>query len=90
MKQTIKDEKLKDKISEDDRKKVQDKCTEPLVWLDANQTADQAEFEQHQKEVECVCNPIVTKLYASGRSSGRHAWSRPWWTVRRWSYHRGS
>ncbi|KAH7729298.1 heat shock protein 70 [Aphelenchoides avenae] len=65
MKQTIEDEKLKDKISEDDRKKVQDKCTETLAWLDANQTAEKEEFEHHQKELEGVCNPIVTKLYAS-------------------------
>jgi len=31
---------LKDKISEDDKKKVLDKCQETLSWLDANQTAD--------------------------------------------------
>jgi heat shock protein 1/8 len=65
MKQTIEDEKIKDKISEEDRKKVEDKCSETLAWLDANQTAEKDEFEHHQKELEGVCNPIVTKLYAS-------------------------
>merc|ERR1712158_311048 len=41
MKTTIEDEKVKDKISEDDMKKINDK----------------------QKEIEAVCNPIITKLY---------------------------
>ena len=38
---------LKDKISEDDKKKVLDKCQETLSWLDANQTTEKDEFEHH-------------------------------------------
>lgn len=41
------------------------KCTETLSWLDSNQTADKEEFEHHQKELEGICNPIISKLYAS-------------------------
>jgi len=37
MKQTIEDDKLKDKISEDDRKAVLDKCNEVIQWIDGNQ-----------------------------------------------------
>jgi len=70
IKQTMEDEKLKDKISEDDRKKVMEKCTEILAWLDANQMAEKDEFEHHQKELEQVCNPIMTKLYASAGGEG--------------------
>merc|ERR1712048_390221 len=66
MKTTIEDEKLKDKISEDDRKKINDKCDEAIKWLDANQLAEVEEFSDKQKEVEGVCNPIITKLYQTG------------------------
>merc|ERR1712203_1174213 len=66
MKTTIGDEKLKDKISEDDRKKINDKCDEAIKWLDANQLAEVEEFSDKQKEVEGVCNPIITKLYQAG------------------------
>merc|ERR1712241_1305006 len=66
MKTTIEDEKLKDKISEDDRKKINDKCDEAIKWLDANQLAEAEEFSDKQKEVEGVCNPIITKLYQAG------------------------
>merc|ERR1712099_194042 len=62
MKTTIEDEKMKDKISDDDRKAINDKCDEAIKWLDANQLAEVEEFNEKQKEVESVCNPIITKL----------------------------
>lgn len=37
MKSTLEDEKLKDKISEEDRKKILTKCEEVISWLDGNQ-----------------------------------------------------
>ena len=37
MKSTVEDEKLKDKISEDDKKTIMDKCNEVIAWLDGNQ-----------------------------------------------------
>merc|ERR1719355_569105 len=71
MKSTLDDEKLKDKISDDDRKTINDKCDETIKWLDANQTAEVDEFKDKQKEVEAVCNPIITKLYqAAGGAPG--------------------
>merc|ERR1719334_191367 len=72
MKITIEDEKVKDKISEDDRKAINDKCDEAIKWLDANQLAEVEEFNEKQKEVEGVCNPVITKLYqgAGGMPGG--------------------
>merc|ERR1711876_112267 len=66
MKTTLDDEKVKDKISEDDMKTITDKCDEAIKWLDANQLAEVEEFSDKQKEVEGVCNPIITKLYQAG------------------------
>jgi len=66
MKTTLDDEKIKDKISEDDMKTITDKCDEAIKWLDANQLAEIDEFKDKQKEVEGVCNPIITKLYQAG------------------------
>merc|ERR1711909_186691 len=40
MKTTLDDEKVKDKISEDDMKTITDKCGEAIKWLDANQLAE--------------------------------------------------
>jgi len=65
MKSTVEDEKVKDKIPETDRKTVMDKCNDVIRWLDANQLAEKEEFEDKQKELEKVCNPIITKMYAA-------------------------
>merc|ERR1711944_42949 len=70
MKTTIEDEKMADKISEDDKKKITDKCDDAIKWLDANQLAEVEEFQEKQKEVEAVCNPIIAKLYQSAGGAG--------------------
>merc|ERR1712107_749246 len=70
MKTTIEDEKMADKISEDDKKKITDKCDDAIKWLDANQLAEVEEFQEKQKEVEAVRNPIITKLYQSAGGAG--------------------
>lgn len=66
---------IKDKISTDDRKKIQEKCDEVIKWLDRNQTAEKDEFEHMQKELESVCTPIITKLYqGAGGMPGGMGW----------------
>ena len=70
MKSTVEDEKLKDKISETDRKTITDKCDDAIKWLDANQLADKEEYEHKQKELEAVCSPVITKLYQAGGAPG--------------------
>ncbi|XP_068250015.1 heat shock 70 kDa protein cognate 4 [Palaemon carinicauda] len=65
MKSTVEDEKFKDKIPESDRQSIITKCNETIQWLDSNQLAEKDEYEHRQKEVEQVCNPIITKMYAA-------------------------
>eukprot|EP00049_Salpingoeca_infusionum_P002161 m.54477 g.54477 ORF g.54477 m.54477 type:complete len:648 (+) comp11421_c0_seq1:476-2419(+) len=64
MKSTVEGDDLKDKISEEDKKTITEKCDEVISWLDTNQNAEKEEFEHQQKELEGVCNPIITKLYS--------------------------
>merc|ERR1712047_1422 len=63
MKSTLEDKNISEKIPQDDKNKILDKCNEAISWLDNNQTAEVDEFKDKQKEVESVCNPIITKLY---------------------------
>eukprot|EP00066_Takifugu_rubripes_P029974 XP_011619240.1 PREDICTED: heat shock 70 kDa protein-like [Takifugu rubripes] len=70
MKSTVQDDNLKDKISEEDKKKVVDKCEETVSWLENNQLADKEEYQHQQKELEKVCNPIISKLYQGGMPGG--------------------
>ncbi len=70
LKSMAEDSNYKDKINEDDRTTIKTKCDEAIKWLDSNQLAEKEEFEHKQKELEEVCRPIVTKLYAQGGGAG--------------------
>ncbi|XP_047137125.1 heat shock 70 kDa protein-like [Hydra vulgaris] len=70
MKQTVEDDKVKDKISEEDKKTILQKCNETVEWVDRNHSAEKEEFEHKQKELEKVCAPIITKLYQAGGAPG--------------------
>merc|ERR1712137_875174 len=63
MKQATEDAKVADKLSEVDNAAVRDAVDKVTAWLDGNQTAEKEEFEHHQKELEAICNPIISKLY---------------------------
>merc|ERR1712209_14451 len=63
MKQTVEDDKVKDKISADEVKTICDACDEAIKWLDNNQAAEKDEFQHQKKELEKVCTPIITKMY---------------------------
>nr|XP_020468828.1 heat shock 70 kDa protein 1-like [Monopterus albus] len=70
VKSSVQDEKLRDKMSEEDRKKVIEKCDEAIMWLENNQLAEKEEYQHKLKELENVCNPIISKLYQGGMPTG--------------------
>ena len=64
MKNTVSDsDKLGDKLEESDKSTIQDAVKEVLEWLDENQEADTEESEEKLKEIEGICNPIVSQAY---------------------------
>merc|ERR1712209_66361 len=70
MKSTMEDENLKAKISEEEKKTINSKCDDALKWLESNQLGEVDEFQDKQKELEVVCNPIISKLYQQGGAPG--------------------
>merc|ERR1719407_276107 len=64
MKNTVTDEKkLGAKISEEDKEAVMNAVEEGIKWVDASVDADEEAFKTKQKDIEGVCNPIISKLY---------------------------
>nr|APD30498.1 heat shock 70kDa protein 1a [Lateolabrax maculatus] len=70
VKSSVQDEKLKGKISEEEQKKLIEKCDQTIAWLENNQLADKEEYQHQQKELEKVCNPVISKLYQGGMPAG--------------------
>jgi len=59
---SVNDEKLAGKISEEDKTKILDAVSTTTSWLDSNQNAEKEEFEAKQKELEGICLPILQNL----------------------------
>merc|ERR1740121_2892519 len=82
MRNTIKDDKVADKIDAADKETIEKAVEEAISWVDANQLAEVDEFEHRLKELEGVCNPIVSKMYAAGGGAPRVRAACPTWAAR--------
>jgi heat shock protein 5 len=64
MRNTIEDkEKLAEKIEEDDKSKIKDALTEAQDWLNSHDDAEKDDYESHLKDLQSVCDPIISKVY---------------------------
>merc|ERR1711975_32804 len=66
------EDKFKDALSAEDKSAIESKIDETTAWLETAEHAEKEEFESMQKDLEAVCNPIVTKMYqaAGGAPEG--------------------
>lgn len=62
---SIHDENIEKKLSEDEKRKVSDAVVATTTWLDTNQHAEKEEFEEKQRELEGVVTPILSHLSSS-------------------------
>ncbi|KAJ6341180.1 hypothetical protein OIU78_009369 [Salix suchowensis] len=63
MRNTVRDEKVGGKLDPADKQKIEKEIEETIDWLDRNQLAEVDEFEDRLKELEGLCNPIISKMY---------------------------
>lgn len=70
MRNTIKDEKLAQKLSQEDKQKIEKAIDETIEWIEGNQLAEVDEFEYKLKELEGICNPIISNMYQAGAGAG--------------------
>merc|ERR1719476_590609 len=72
MKNTLDDDEkgVADKLSADDKEEIENTINEALDWLDENPEADKDEYDEKQKEVEAIANPIMRNVYQGGGAGG--------------------
>merc|ERR1711933_429163 len=70
MRNTLQEEKLKEKFEAGDKEKIEAAVQETLDWLDKNQLAEKDDVEGKQKELEGVVNPIMMKVYQAAGGAG--------------------
>ncbi|XP_063833496.1 heat shock protein 68-like [Ostrinia nubilalis] len=59
-----------DKLSEQDKDVGRRTCEETLRWLDNNALAEADEYEHRLKEVQGVCQPLMTKMHGGQGGQG--------------------
>ncbi|KAG0590148.1 hypothetical protein M758_1G074300 [Ceratodon purpureus] len=70
LRNTIKDEKIAGQLSSEDKQNIEHAVNETISWLDNNQLAEVEEFEHKQKELENICNPIISRMYQGAGGAG--------------------
>jgi heat shock protein 1/8 len=70
LKNTLSDAKVDEKLDADDKEKLKAAIDSTVSWLDESQQATKEEYEEHQKELESVANPIMMKFYGSEGGAG--------------------
>jgi len=72
MRQTMNEEKLKDKFTEDERTKLNKEADDALKWMNDNPAATKDEIDAKYKALEAIFNPIMMRVYqASGGMPGQ-------------------
>jgi len=68
LKNTLEDDEkgLADKLSPEDKKELQDMIDETLDWMEENPEAEKEDYDDKQKEIENISNPIMRQMYAGG------------------------
>ncbi|KAH8600288.1 heat shock protein 70 family [Bisporella sp. PMI_857] len=63
LKNTLSDSKVDEKLDASDKETLKAEIDKTVAWLDESQQATKEEYEEHQKELEAVANPIMMKFY---------------------------
>ncbi|MCE3215148.1 heat shock [Datura stramonium] len=60
MRNTVRDETISGKLDPYDKQKIEKTVDKTIDWLDRNQLAEVEEFEDKLKELDNLCNPIIS------------------------------
>ncbi len=64
VKNTLRDEKFKDKFKPEEKTKLDKEVEELTKWFETNPDADASAYEEKQKKLEDAYNPIMQRLYS--------------------------
>lgn len=70
LRNTLADPKVDEKLDASDKETLKAEIDKIVAWLDESQQATREEYEEHQKELEGVANPIMMKFYGAGGAPG--------------------
>jgi len=63
LRNSLNEETIKAKLTDEDRSKLQNKIDEMISWLNSNPNPSKEDAENKRKEVESIAMPIMSKIY---------------------------
>ncbi|KAJ1286572.1 hypothetical protein BS78_03G363100 [Paspalum vaginatum] len=70
LKSAVDGSKMADKMEAEEKEKVEEAVREANEWLDANLDAETDDYDEKLKELEDVCNPIISAVYQRSGGAG--------------------
>jgi molecular chaperone DnaK (HSP70) len=71
MRTTIEDPaKLANKLDSDDISTITDALKDAQDWLASNDDAEKDDYEEHFKDLQHICDPIIAKVYQGAGGQG--------------------
>ncbi|KAL2759709.1 hypothetical protein ACRALDRAFT_2023846 [Sodiomyces alcalophilus JCM 7366] len=70
LRNTLNDSNVEEKLEAADKETLKTEIDKVVSWLDDNQMATREEYEDRQKELEGIANPIMMKFYGAGGAPG--------------------
>ncbi|KAK8077554.1 Actin-like ATPase [Apiospora saccharicola] len=70
LRNTLSDSKVDEKLDAGDKETLKTEIDKTVAWLDESQSASREEYEDKQKELEGIANPIMMKFYGGAGGPG--------------------
>jgi len=70
IKNTLKDEKFKDKFTAEERSTLESCVNEHITWLESHAEGTQQEYEDRKTQLESVFNPVMQRIYSQAEPGG--------------------
>ncbi|AFP65439.1 heat shock protein 70KD (nucleomorph) [Chroomonas mesostigmatica CCMP1168] len=63
---TIRDEKIQGKITEDEKRSLEEKVNEIIGFIENNEEVEKEKYEEKEEQLKAIANPIISKIYQQG------------------------
>ena len=77
VKSSIEDDKLKEKIGDDNLKNIREKVDDVIKWFDEGNDYEKEDYDEKMKELQNLFNPLMSQMYSQGDKVGKESENMP-------------
>jgi L1 cell adhesion molecule like protein len=77
VKSSIEDDKLKEKIGDDNLKNIREKVDDVIKWFDEGNDYEKEDYDEKMKELQNLFNPLMSQMYSQGDKVGKQPENMP-------------